>query len=324
VPISELEWKNLKTWVDKGNTLLVLGAAYQHPAWAKMESCFTQIKNLLSTYNWTLDSEKDKTNQKTANTKISKTFKEQLAAFQETYSQLHPQDSQFSRASEHPLLHDVNRIDSQLRPDLLNQPWTLSTEDSNNLALDLLKYTNANNTPITTAWQLNAHAGRIVFLLTTDVFSNKRLNQADNAQLMHNILQLSLANTGSVLFDDYHFGLSEIYDAEHFFKDPRLHKTLAAIGIFWLFYLIGYSNRLAPVRPATLQLSAADFIQVSAEFFARHLNKRELAAALVEHLLTDLYKQRRLHDENSLWYWLEQHNQINVQQLALLKKPPTR
>ncbi|WP_347986105.1 DUF4350 domain-containing protein [Methylomonas sp. AM2-LC] len=319
-PISELEWKNLKTWVDKGNTVLILGAAYQHPAWAKMESCFSQIKNLFISFNWTVHNDNDKTDPKTTATKTNNTLKEQLAAFQESYTQLHPQDSQFSRASDHPLLHDINHIDSQVRLDLLSHPWTITTTDSDNLALELLKHHNADNTSTTTAWQLNAHAGRLVFMLTTDVFSNKHLNQADNAQLMLNILQHSLSSSGSVLFDDYHLGLSVIYDADHFFKDPRLHKTLAAIGLFWLFYLIGYSNRLAPVRPVALPLSAADFIQVTTEYFARHLHKRQLAAALVDHLLTDLYQHRRLHDENSLWRWLEQHNQINTQQLALLKK----
>jgi hypothetical protein len=129
-----------------------------------------------------------------------------------------------------------------------------------------------------------------------------------------------LAPEGRVLFDDYHFGLSELYDPENFFKDPRLHKTLGFLFVLWLFYLIGHTTRLAPVRIPAARLSAGDFIEVTAGFFARRLNRRLLAEALVKHLLTDICQRRRLRGEAEAWRWLAQHGRVTEAQLQQLKQ----
>lgn len=311
------EWSALSSWLDQGNTLIVLGAVYQHPAWVAAGDCFCGIQEFLSWYDWTLEAESGKSQAAAADVEAGKTLRGTIEALQAGVKEAVPQPNQLLAQSGHPLLQGVRTLDTQTRADLLKQPWTLSAGGKHSLALRLLGLAEGN---LASAWQLNAGSGRIVLLLTPDLFSNSRLGRADNARFIGNLLDQSLAPDGRLLFDDYHFGLSELYDPEHFFKDERLHNTLACLGIFWLLYLIGYTTRLAPVRPPIIQLSSRDFIQVTAEFFARRLTKAVLAEALVKHLLADIHHRRRLRDEAEVWHWLAQHGRVTGEQLRLLKK----
>jgi hypothetical protein len=168
-------------------------------------------------------------------------------------------------------------------------------------------------------WQMKAGNGQIILMLTPDIFSNHQLNDANNAQFFVNVLNQALSPQGKVLFDDYHFGLSELYDPQNFFKDPRLHKTLLCLGLLWGFYVVGYSPRLAPIRLKGGKLSLLDFTDTTASFFARRVGKRQLAEALVKHLLMDICQRRHLVGEDQALLWLSQHRKIKSQQLALLK-----
>lgn len=315
--IRETEWSALSAWLDKGNTLIILGAVYQHPTWATGEDCFCDVKEFLSWYDWTLDSEGGEDKSSPSGKKQPKTLQGTINALQAGVKDFLPQDSQLFAQSSHPLLQGVKTLHTQTRADLLKKPWTLSGNKPDMLSLRLLQTNDGN---LTAAWWMNADAGRIVLLLTPDLFSNSRLGQADNARLLSNLLKQSLAPEGRLLFDDYHFGLSEIYDPEHFFKDERLHKTLACLGLFWLLYVIGYTNRLAPVRQANAKLSSQDFIEVTAEFFARRLSKPLLAEALVQHLLADIRFRRGMRSEAEVWHWLEQHSRVTNEHISLLKQ----
>jgi hypothetical protein len=318
--IRETEWPALSDWLEQGNTLIILGAVYQHPAWATGEDCFCDVKDFLLRYDWTLDSADRKDQQKDAEDDDSeaaeKTLQSTLSALQASLKDAVPQDSQLLAQSSHPLLQGVKTLHTQTRAELVKQPWTLTSSEAENLSLRLL---HLKDSDLTAAWLMNAGAGRIVLLLTPDLFSNSRLGQADNARFISNLLQQSLAPKGRLLFDDYHFGLSELYDPEHFFKDPRLHKSLWCLGLFWLLYVAGYTTRLAPVRQVGAQLSTQDFINVTTEFFARRLSKPLLAEALVKHLLADIHARRGMRSEAEVWHWLEQHSRVTNQHIQLLK-----
>ncbi|MDX8128649.1 DUF4350 domain-containing protein [Methylomonas sp. OY6] len=315
--IRETEWPALADWLEQGNTLIVLGAVYQHPGWAAAENCFCDVKELLSRYDWILDSADQQDEPNTPETQTDKTLQSTLNTLQNSLKGALPQDSQLLAQSSHPLLQGVTSLQTQTSADLLKAAWTLSGSEPENLSLRLLSERDSH---LTTAWWMNAGAGRIVLLLTPDLFSNQRLGQADNARFIGNLLKQSLAPAGRLLFDDYHFGLSELYDPEHFFKDQRLHQTLWCFGIFWLLYVAGYTSRLAPVRQAGSQLSTRDFIKVNAEFFARRLNQPVLAEALVKHLLADIHARRGMRSEAEVWLWLEQHSRVSNDQITLLKR----
>jgi len=322
--LRKTEWPALSEWLEQGNTLIILGAVYQRPAWATGEDCLCAVKEFLSEYDWTLnstdadqqDDEEDKPAQ-SGKEAADKTLQRSIEKLQADLKESLAQDSQLLALSAQPLLEGVKTLQTQTRPGLLKAPWTLTSSEPENLALRLLRLKDSD---LTTAWWMNAGAGRIVLLLTPDLFSNSQLGQADNARFFSNLIDQALAPDGRLLFDDYHFDLSELYDPEHFFKDPRLHKTLACIGLFWLLYVIGYTDRLAPVRQAESPLSTRDFINVTSEFFARRLSKPLLAEALVKHLLADIHARRGLRSEAEVWHWLEQHSRIDPQQIKLLKQ----
>ncbi len=333
--IRDSEWNDLLDWLERGNTLVILGAVYHHPAWASGEDCFCDVKEFLGRYDWVLSSKSkseeeakpsqnkaaNKTPTKELPTIKDKTFRESISDLQANVKGYIPQKNQLSASPNLPLMDGVITISVSITPNLREKSWTLTSDNTDNLALRLLNFT---GTDKTAAWLMNAGTGQIVLLLTPDMFSNTILGRDDNAQLFNNLTNLLLTSKGKLLFDDYHYGLSDLYDPERFFSDTRLHKTLGCLFLFWLFYVIGYTNRLAPVRMPLPKLSSGDFIDVMAGFFARRTSKPTLAEALVKHLLADLGKKRRLPNETEAWLWLEQHHRVNVTQLNILKRAQAR
>ncbi|ESS70675.1 hypothetical protein MGMO_120c00620 [Methyloglobulus morosus KoM1] len=320
--IRKTEWDALASWLDMGNSLIILGAVYQHPLWASREDCFCDVKQFLSQFNWVLEGESEKVDETAKRKpKETKNFRESIEAAQENVKARLPQESKLPAMPITPLLDGVKNITVRTTPFLLNKRWSLGSDDNSNLALRLFDLP---DNKVAAAWLMNAGSGRIVLFLTPDALSNKHLNQSDNARMAGNLTNQFLSPKGRLLFDDYHFGLSELYDPDSFFKDARLHKTLACLFLFWLFYVVGYTTRLAPVRMPITKLSANDFIEAMASFFARRLDKPTLAEAMVKQLIIDIYKKRRLRDENDAWLWLEKHSQVTREQLVLLKKAQTR
>ena len=320
--ILKSEWSALADWLDQGNTLILLAAVYSEPAWRNQQDCICDVKSFLSGYYaWDLHAEDDENEvdqDEAAKTQASeaKTLKSSIAAIKTRMAEQSPITVELVPQSVHPILADIEQVEAETTPYLLERAWTLESDDQDNLALGLL---HASGRDMTSVWLMSAGAGQIVLTLTPDIFSNARLNHANNAQFFINLINQSLSEHGRLLFDDYHFGLSDLYDPERFFQDRRLHKTLAFLVLFWLFYVIGYSERLAPIRVRAKKISACDSVDVMAVFFARRLNKRLLGDELVKHLLEEIARSRRLRDEDEVWQWLERHSRIEKQQLELLK-----
>jgi hypothetical protein len=316
--VRETEWKALSGWLEKGNSLIVLGAVYHHPAWATGDDCFCKVKEFLLRFGgWELDGED------VGKPKIKKAIKlqESLAAIQASVKEQMPQKHLLTPVATPLLLEGVQTLETQITLKLLKKQWTLKSVGTDNLALRLLRIAGQNTL---VAWQMSMGKGQVVLILTPDLFTNSQLNRGDNARFLSNLARQLLAPKGHLLFDDYHFGLSELYDPDHFFKDERLHKTLLCLGLFWLCYVMGYTQRLAPVRLPVAKRTTRDFIDVMAGFFARRINKPLLAEALVKHLLVDIHKQRRLSNEAEAWQLLAQHGQITGEQLNLLKRAQSK
>jgi hypothetical protein len=315
--VTKQEWRALSGWIAKGNTLLILGAVYYRPTWAGGENCFCDVKKLLHNFVWTLDWESADSAEDDQEAFDQKTFREKVAAVQSGVKARIPVPDKLLTVSKHPLLNAVESVATQTTPELLEKTWTLAAGHPDNLALALLKLSGKDAPAF---WQIKTGNGQVLLALTPDLFSNAQLDKAGNARFFANLLGQALAADGKLIFDDFHFGLSELYDPEHFFNDARLYKTLAFLGLFWLLYVVGYSDRLAPVRPAAAKLSARDFIDAAAGFFARRIDKRALAGELVKHLLADIRASRQLRSETEAWRWLEKHPQVHAGEIALLKR----
>ena len=213
------------------------------------------------------------------------------------------------------MLHQVQTIEAVVTPTKLDEVWDLYSE-AGKPALRLLAPEVEKN--MTSLWQIPADDGQILLSLTAKLFSNKLLNKADNAQLISNIINQNVAANGYVIFDDYHFGLSDLYDAEQFFHDMRLYQSISAIAFLWLLYVFAYTNRLAPVREEVLKPSVVQFVSAMAGYFARKLDKATLAQELLKNFLFEIRQRRSLANDAASWQWLQQHPQLQAEQIALL------
>ena len=137
-------------------------------------------------------------------------------------------------------------------------------------------------------WQVRIGEGIGWISGYADLFSNAALGDGDNARLLANIVAGSLGPDGRVIFDDMHQGLTEVYDPNAFFGDARLHATLWFIVGFWLLYVVGRSNRIAPLAQRPELPRAVDFVHAVGGLFARRLTGREVAMGLLRHFFVEL------------------------------------
>ena len=145
------------------------------------------------------------------------------------------------------------------------------------------------------------------------------MKQQDNARWFTNLLSHTVSKGGYVIFDDYHFGLSELYEPEAFFADDRLHNSMLFIGAFWWIYALGRSPRLAPVKNRPVKPATRDFIEAMAGFFTRRIKPATIAYELATRLLEDISAHTQLSGD-SLWNWLHDHPDVSQRDIQRLHK----
>lgn len=170
-------------------------------------------------------------------------------------------------------------------------------------------------------WEARYHHSRVWVSRFGYLFSNAQLAEADNARLMANIISRSLGPKGAVIFDDMHQGITELYDEKAFFKDSRLHNTLWFIFAFWVLYVVGHTNRIAPVAPSRKQPRVVDFVEAVAHLFARRLSPVASARLLYSQFF-DWIRLRYSLPTNGrpVWQLLETTERLDKQDIAELKK----
>jgi hypothetical protein len=151
-------------------------------------------------------------------------------------------------------------------------------------------------------WWLPFGRGGVVIIGYGSLWRNPNLGREGTALAAESLLKHFLKPGGVVLFDDYRFGLSSIYDPDALLKDPRLYKTLGVIAIFWLLYAVGRQYRMLPVRLPVEKPSSATFARAISDFYARSLSDAELAQALVAHFLQNARRAFGMHgDDAAVW-----------------------
>ncbi len=167
-------------------------------------------------------------------------------------------------------------------------------------------------------WMLRLGPARVWAMSYSDAFGNYGLEEGDNARLLANILSLSLAPGAAVVFDDFHQGLSTLYDPQAFFSDPRLHTSVAFLLGFWLLWVLGHGNRFGPARSPAQPAGAADWARALGGLLARRLTPRAAAERLIEQFRTELCRRYALAADAPPWQRLEQGFGIDRQALAAL------
>ena len=245
-------------------------------------------------------------------------MRDTVQAFKPSSYRLHPaiNHSLFKETVELETWHTAGAYQYKDEIDEIQSAYWSVDSESSRLALRLMYGESRQQTAM---WLLPIGSGWIYLSAFSDLVSNSVLRQHDNARWFANLLTQSLAEDGYVIFDDYHFGLSDLYDPDAFFADKRLHNSLLFTGAFWLIYALGRSPRLAPVKKRMRKPATTDFVEAMAGFFTRRIKPRAIARKLAENLLEDISQHTRLEGE-SLWGWLDDHPDVSQHDLRRLQR----
>lgn len=318
--VLDSEWETLNEWISRGNSVLVAAGIYHLPQWSKGEEWYRETEIIsaveaITAEQYTL-----------SHNEIEKSTKGfDLAELQRSIQAFKPSTVPLRPATEHALFREVTELrswhtaglyqDEDQSGTVANAYWSVDSESSR-LALRLMF---AETRQQTAMWLLPVGQGWVYLSAFPDLVSNRVLNDMDNARWFANLLALTVADEGYVIFDDYHFGLSDLYDPEAFFSDKRLHNTLWFIGAFWLIYALGRRPRLAPLKQQERKLVATDFIEATAGFVSRRVKARAIAQYLAARLLQALSQRTQLEGE-ALWHWLHDHPAVSTRDIYRLQR----
>lgn len=318
------EWQALNSWIRQGNAMIVLASLYHIPQWRETHEWLreNEIKDAISKLTaeeFTL--QRDVIEDKETEFTLSD-MQESIQAFKPSPYRLYP-------AVEHSLFREVDELESLHTPGMYQYKneideidaayWSIDSESAR-LALRLIYGESQDQTAM---WLLPVGNGWIYLSAFPDLVSNGVLKQQDNARWFANLLSHTVVNGGYVVFDDYHFGLSDLYDPEAFFADDRLHNSLLFIGAFWLIYALGRSPRLAPVRNRSIKPASRDFIEAMAGFFTRRIKPGTIAYKLATRLLEDISTHTQLNGD-SLWNWLHDHPDVSERDIRRVQRASRR
>ena len=273
LPARQLEINALKNWVESGNAVLVLDGSVE--VFAQMQRRHWQPSGLLDALGFDLEFDDQEGDEPEGPG-------DEAATQVQIDKDGRPAPRALTARGQHPVLNAVREV--RVRTHSL-YPLALNSKEKFRTSLVLLE------DPLTGSpafWQVRIGEGSGWISGYTDLFSNTALGDGDNARLLANIVANSLGPDGQVIFDDMHQGLTEVYDPNAFFGDPRLHATLWFIVGFWLLYVVGRNNRIAPLVQRPDLPRAVDFVRAVGGLFARRLSGREVALGLLRHFFAEL------------------------------------
>jgi hypothetical protein len=281
----------LEDWVEQGNTLVVLAALDDTPAWAaRSAQGLASLQRLLQIRFDARDSKAPSL----------------AAALGKTEVRLTP-------VGGHPLLSGVRAI--QVVSDLPAAHWRGQPQNSALLAL-----ARREDDGKAALWLEPRGAGQIVVSALAAPFSNAQITRADNARLLANLIAWSRRSTGRVLFDDAHQGLVSFYDPHAFFADARLHRSMGWILLLWMVWVLG-ALPLRVAQPLWAPLDETALIDASGRFFGRHVGPAAAARALLEHFFNELHRRlRQAEDGTPAWEWLALQPRVSAEQLTGLQR----
>lgn len=323
----EWERQHLVEWVRKGNSLLILAAVRDSPPWSFLHagpgarigevgrtSRFTDVmKDLGFTFTAEKPPASKATNRGRPASDQEASTRGEAPSGKRTWRQLRPQ-------GPHPVLRHVDAVGVSGSPHRVT--WRLEPSQRYRATFVLLRHDDDGAPGL---WQARIGQGMAWISAYADLFGNVSLGQSDNARLLGNLVQASLEPNGVVLFDDIHQGLSDLYDPEAFYKDSRVHHTLWFIIALWVIYIVGRSNRLAPLRPRQERPQAVDFTRAVGGLFARRVSPAGVADGLVTSFFNEVRASHGLPTNGEpVWDILARSSASNSRALAALQTAHAR
>ncbi len=319
------EFAALDKWVRRGNTLLINAALLDQPGWAvgRESGVVTEVESLTAIEFETRQFREARLD----DTPLSQRVREADARDaqkdeQETEEQpgsspleSHevPEKIVLDATGPHVLLAGVRKL--ALETDYEPEEWSLRMP-YDNFVLTLARGANGEGA----LFEQRLGAGRILLAAGGTLFSNRALGDDDNARLFANIVSVTVARDGVVLFDDLRQGLSASYDPARFYRDSRLYKTIFILLGVWLAWVLGSTRLRAPLVDAH-DPSEAELVRRAGGLIARTVPPWHAAMALFDHFFARVARAARSTgaERGDLWQWLERHAAILPQELDQLK-----
>jgi len=288
------EFRPLDHWVREGNTLVVLAALSDTPDWAFALGGMTPGDlNLLTGLEFESTRSRDLRAKKAADTKDS------IVRLPLHFPE--PRRETLIPNREHPYFNGVHQVVALT--DYESQPWAVKVPYEG----FVLTLAHERQTGEGAFWTRPLGNGRIVVSGLGSIFTNRALGLADNARLLSNIVAINRGSNGAVLFDDVHQGLGANYDPVKFYRDPRLHMTIAIVAALWLSWVLGGTRLRLPTSRAPVPREA-ELVRATGGFLARVMTPAAAARRMFDHFL-----------KHRPWDFLERQPRIAAGDLAQLK-----
>jgi hypothetical protein len=316
LPARPLESVQLDAWVERGNTLLVMAALDDTPLWTLGDSTLVSAVGRMTRLNFKVIGEKPPAKAPNPGNKNApepaqssrRSLDSVLSGF------LQPQRSTIEPRGAHPLLADVHAV--HVISELPASRWRASPMDKS-AVLQIGRIAGNGDSAI---WLRRQGNGQIITFAVASIFSNQLIGDADNARLLSNLLAWSLRDGGAVIFDDAHQGAVSYYDANAFFADSRLHRSLGWIVLLWFVFVLGVQRLRARSRDWN-PMDVTAFVAMSGDFGASLLPANAAGARLLENFFNGI--RRRLHwpeDGTPIWDWLSAQAGVSADALAELRR----
>ena len=328
VPVRDRELEQLSDWIAQGNTLVLLAAEQDQALWSfSALGHFGRLdgEKVLKHFGFEFktvfhddqsDAEKGDADASTGD-EPSKNDVDVADTMQAVWQQQRDKRETVKLTSTgHPLLAGINSVSTRAVPGFAVH--SLVATDDRRFAVPLL-VTAADAVPA--FWEASYGEGKLWISAYPDLFGNLTLGEGGNARFLERLIKASVGPDGYVIFDDFHFGLSEMYDPAAFFSDHRLHMSLLFILGFWFVYVLGHVKRLAPAVTAPRLPGESDFVQALAGLCARRIRPNAVAKGLVGHFFNEIRRKHRLPENGKpAWDLLQLHSRVTESDVKKLKQ----
>jgi hypothetical protein len=318
-PVRDSEILPLHSWLQRGNTLLIVAGLSDTPDWsmepggdadfvdhlqAITRMHFSQRRDAADEKDESEGEEKNKTDPDAEPTPA-----EVIAAQTKLPEALH---FEMRPAGTHPLLDGVNKVSAS--SEYLTAKWDGWASDTGALEL---AHDPESGVPV--LWLLSEGNGQIIVSAYGSILGNKLLGQDDNALLLANIVRWSLRGGGKVIIDDAHQGLVNFYDPDAFFGDSRLHATFWWLLGLWLLFVLG-SQRLRPSQSSWNPVDITGFVRATGGFMARVMRPATAGQQMIANFFNDARKRLGLPvDGSPMWDWLSAQSVVSAQDVERLQ-----
>lgn len=305
LPARPGEATQLDQWVEDGNTLIVLAALDDTPLWALTNNSNpVEAVGRLTRLKFTVIEPEDEPKKQASHKPIGSVLKGLLQL----------QSRSIQPSGDHPLLNQVKAV--QMLSEFPASRWRGTPMDRSGV----LQIGEIAGTGDAAMWLRRQGKGQVITFAAASIFSNAVIGERDNARLLSNLVAWSRTAAGTVIFDDAHQGAVSYYDAKAFFKDPRLHRTLAWIVLLWIVFVLGVQRlrmRVTDWNP----VDVTAFVGSSGEFFAATLTSAAAGAGLLANFFNSIRSRLGLAQDGAPpWEWLSAHAGVSARDLIELRR----